>query len=97
MSKPQVLIALGETYEAMQTPQPALDAFSQAYEMIRSSDDHARKLVCLREIARLRMGMGQQREAIMALQQAIDLAHVLEMPEEQLLRDTLAEWKQQTP
>ena len=91
--KPAVRIALGQIYQAMQLPEKALAEFELGYEQVRKSDDLLNQFTCLREIADARMKLGQRDAALRALKEAIDIAHVLELRDEQRLQEQLDSWK----
>ena len=86
-------MALGGIYEALELHEEALAQFELAHEAVRKTDDLTNQFACLREIATVRMRLGQREKAIAALQEAIDIAHVLELREEQELRIELAGWQ----
>lgn len=96
-AKPGVQIVLGRLYLDMKDPQEALGQFEEAYKQLESSDDVLDQFTCLREAARARMELGRRSEAIKTLQQAIDLAHVLELSEEKELRAQLKDWQSSSP
>ncbi len=96
-SKPAVRIALGGVYQAMRSPEQALAQFDQAHQQLRNTDDLPNQVTCLREMARLRMLLGRRQEAITAIQEAIDIAHAMEAPEEESLRAELADWTADQP
>lgn len=92
-AKPAVRIALGGVYQAMALPEEALAQFELAYEQVRRTNDLASQFTCLRELARVRRQLGRHDAAIAALQDAVDIAHVLELAEEEPLRAELQAWK----
>ncbi len=92
-ARPAVRVTLGGVYRDMGLIEQALTQFEQAYEEVRRGDGLLDQYVCLREIARSRMQLGRRAEAIVALQDAIDLAHALELRDEQDLRKDLERWK----
>lgn len=92
-SKPGVRVALGEVYQGMNLPEEALAQYELAYEQVRKTDDLSNQFTCLREIASARMKLGRRDKAIAALQEAIDIAHALELRDEQRLREQLETWK----
>lgn len=96
-AKPAVRVVLGGVYQAMKLPEEALGQFEQAYAEVRKGDDLANQFACLRGMARLRKQLGKREAAITALQDAIDIAHVLELPEEKTLREDLQAWKENRP
>jgi tetratricopeptide (TPR) repeat protein len=93
-SQPSVRLVLGGVYVAMELRDEALAQFELAYEKVRHTEDLATQFKCLREIATLRMQLGRRDKAIAALEEAIDLAHVLELRNEKELRAELDGWKQ---
>ena len=93
-SQPSVRLVLGGVYVAMELRDEALAQFELAYEKVRNSDDLTTQFKCLREIATLRMQLGRREKAIAALEEAIDLAHVLELRNEKEMRAELDGWKQ---
>ncbi len=92
-AKPAVRMALGAVYHAMEQPEESLGQYELAYEQIRKTEDLQNQLACLREIADARMKLGRRDKAIAALQEAVELAHALELRDEQLLREQLEQWK----
>jgi len=92
-SKPAVRMILGGIHQTLEQPDKALQQFELAYGEIRKTDDLVNQCTCLREMARARMQLGQREEAVDALQQAADIAHVLELQEEAELREELAAWR----
>ena len=96
-SKPRVRVALGSIYQAMEQWQAALGQYESALERFRQDDDLINQLVCLREIAALRMQLGEREQAVSTLQEALDIAHALRSPAEETLRKQLEEWKSQSP
>lgn len=92
-AQPAVRIALGGIYQAMELHEEALAQFERAYEQVRRDEDLMTQFTCLREIATARMKLGRRDKALLALQEAIDLAHVLELRDEKLLREELERWK----
>ena len=95
--KPIARLALAGIYQSMDQPVKALEQFERAYEGIRGGDDLANQLICARQIAELRMQLGRRDAALTALQEALDLAHALELPEEAAMQKTLKEWKSGGP
>ena len=92
-SKSTVRMITGEVYQAMGRPAEALTQYESAYEDIRKTDDLLSQFTCWRQIALTRMQLGQRPEAIAALREALDLAHVLELRAENQLRERLNAWK----
>jgi tetratricopeptide (TPR) repeat protein len=96
-TKPKVRIALAGIHQAMSQPEKALDVYEQAYGELEATDELADQFVCLREISELRMKLGRREAAIKALRQALDLAHVLELPSEEQIRAQLRQWQNGAP
>jgi len=96
-ARPAAEMALGETLREAQQQAEALEHFQAAQRALETGDDLQSQLVCLRNIADLRMSLGQRREAIEALQLALDIAHVLELADAQELAATLSKWKSGGP
>jgi tetratricopeptide (TPR) repeat protein len=96
-SKPRVRVALGSIYQAMEQWQAALGQYESALERFRQDDDLINQLVCLREVAALRIQLGERKQAISTLQEALDIAHALRSPAEETLRKQLEECKSQSP
>ncbi len=96
-SRPAARMALAEIYGAMSPPDPAgaLREYEQAFEEYRAGADLNARLLCLRQIARLRRELGQRERALAALREALDLARALEAPEEEQLRQQLAGWERE--
>ena len=92
-AKPAARVALAGIYHAMGKPQDALAQYEVAYKEVGATDDLNNQYVCVREIASLRMQLEQREQALVALQEAIDIAHVLNLPEEAQLRERLAGWQ----
>ncbi|MBP7746237.1 MAG: tetratricopeptide repeat protein [Phycisphaerae bacterium] len=92
-AKPPVRIILGGVYQGMGQREEALAQFELAYEQVRKTDDLGSQFACLRQIASAHMQLGRRDKAIAALQEAIDIAHVLELREEQDLRTELHKWQ----
>jgi len=95
--QPVARLALAGVLQGQGNPAEALAQLQLAYTKLRAGDDLVSQLICARQIAELRMQLGQREPALAALQEAIDLAHVLERPEEAALREKLAEWQKQSP
>lgn len=88
--RPHVQIALGGALEADRQLRPALDAYRAALASLMHTEDLPNQLVCLMGIADLHAELGDKPAALRALQDAIDVAHVLESPIAQELRDKRA-------
>lgn len=93
-SQPSVRIMLGGVYQALDLHGEALAQLEQAYQALRAGEDLFSQFICLREIAAVRWRLGQKPQAIAALQEAIDIAHALELREEAELRQELERWRQ---
>jgi len=96
-SQPTVHIALGVLYAAMPAPDKALAEFELAYADTRKRDDLPSQFTCLREMARARRQLGQHKEGLANLREALDIAEALELPEKEQLRAELDDWKKQQP
>lgn len=88
-AKPAVRVALGGIYQALGLHEESLAQLELAYEQVRRDEDLMNQFTCLREIAAARIKLGRRDKAILALQEAVDLAHVLELREEKQLREEL--------
>lgn len=99
-AKPAIRIILAEVCRGMSLSREALDQYQAAYEATRASYDETslmNQFLCLRGIAELRMEQGQRKDAIQALQEALDIAEVQKLTEENAIRQQLAEWKSARP
>ncbi|MBU0639027.1 MAG: tetratricopeptide repeat protein [Planctomycetes bacterium] len=96
-SKAAVRVALANVYQSMGLLEDALGQYDLAYEQIRDGENLGDQFLCLRELSKLRMQLGQRDQAILALQEAIDIAHVLELRVEEDLRTQLDEWQHNRP
>lgn len=97
-TRPTAHIALADLYQATSQPAQALEQYEKAYEAIRNNTELLpSQLACLRAMAELRLKLGQRSQALMTLQEALDLAHVLELPVEKEIRDQLERWKRGAP
>ena len=92
-----VRVALAGIYEAMDMPAEALGEYQLAYEQVSEGDDLPDQFVCLSRMAELNNRLGRRADAVGALQEAVDIAHVLKLPEESELREKLEQWKLQSP
>jgi tetratricopeptide (TPR) repeat protein len=91
---------LAEVYRGMSLSREALEQYQAAYEAIKANYNEAsliNQFLCLRGIAELRMEQGQRQDAIEALQEALDIAEVQKLTEENAIRQQLAEWKSTKP
>jgi tetratricopeptide (TPR) repeat protein len=93
VARPGVQLVLGGVYLDMGKPENAIKHFDAACELLQGTDDLLNQISCLREGARARMRLGRRDEAIARLQQAIDLAHALELPEEAALVAEIEKWR----
>jgi tetratricopeptide (TPR) repeat protein len=96
-AQPAVRVILADIYRALSLPDEAFAQLDLAYEQTRQTDDLSGQFNCLREIAGLQMQLGRREKAISALQDAIDIAHVLELRDEAALRSQLEQWTQGSP
>lgn len=94
-SKTPVLVALGETYQEADRATDALTQFEAAYGALSTGEDLAGQYRCLRKIADLRKTLGQKDKAIEALRLALDIAHVLELPDKSDLEVAIERWQRQ--
>ena len=96
-SKPGVHIALGDIHKAMNDERSALQEYESAFENLKKSDNLTDQFTCLKRLAEARHKLGQKKEAARNLQEAIDVAQVLKLPELQTLREQLAGWSREAP
>jgi tetratricopeptide (TPR) repeat protein len=96
-AKSMIRISLAEVHRGMSSPRDALAQYETAYAAIKDGDDLLGQFRCLHAIAELQMELGEAGGAIEKLSEALDVAHVLELPEEENLREQLAQWKAQSP
>ncbi len=96
-AKPTVRIALAETYRGMSLSQEALGQYEAAYEALANGDDLMDQFRCLHAIAELRMELGERGAAIAKLAEALDIAQVLGLAEEEGIRKQLEQWKGEEP
>ena len=96
-AEPAVRVTLGGIYEAMDLPTEALGQYQLAYEHIRDGDDLRDQFTCLSKMAPLHKRAGRMTDALAALQEAIDIAHVLKLPKETELREMLKQWTAEEP
>jgi tetratricopeptide (TPR) repeat protein len=96
-TRPAVHMARGEVRAAMGDDQAAdaLLEFENAQRQLRDGSDLMNQLLCLRRIGDLRRQLGRKPEALAALDEAIDLAHALEVAEEQDLRALREQWQRE--
>lgn len=94
-SRPAVLTAYAETLQESGRSAEALTQFEGAYEALTSGDDLAAQYRALRRIADVRRQLGQKAAAIEALRLALDIAHVLELPDKSDLQVALERWQSQ--
>lgn len=93
-ARPAVQVVIGGVYLDMGQPQEACAQFESARAALRTGDDLPMQLACLTQLARTYRQLGRSAEALKTLQEAIDLAHALESPEERALRAELDKWRQ---
>ncbi len=96
-AQPVVRVALAGIYEAMDMPTEALGEYQLAYEQVGEGDDLPDQFVCLSRMAELHKRLGRRADAVGALQEAVDIAHVLKLPEEAELSEKLEQWRSQAP
>lgn len=96
-AKPRVRITLAEIYRAMPRLLEALGQYESAYEALADGEDLLNQCVCLRAIAELKMELGERAAAIQKMEEALDIAHALELQDEPALRKQLDEWKKAAP
>ena len=96
-AKPIIRISLAEVYRGMSMPRAALGQYESAYAALADGDDLPNRFRCLHATAELQMELGEPETAIRKLSEALDIAHVLELAEEENIRKQLAQWKGQTP
>jgi tetratricopeptide (TPR) repeat protein len=96
-AKPLIRVSLAEVYREMSMPGEALEQHVAAYTALAAGDDLVSQFRCLHAIAELRMELGQRDSAIAKLSEALDIATALELPEEDNLRQQLAQWKSRAP
>jgi tetratricopeptide (TPR) repeat protein len=99
-AKPATRIILAEVCRGMSLSREALEQYQAAYEATKASYDDTglmNQFLCLRGIAELRMEQGHRKDAIQALQEALDIAEVQKLTEENAIRQQLAEWKRAKP
>lgn len=88
-SRPKVQIALADVLALQDDRTAAIAQYEAAYQALFDTDDLANQLLCLDRIATLREQLGERRKAIEALQDALDIAELLEAPAEKTLRERL--------
>ena len=96
-AKPAIRISLGEILRGLKQPQKALDEYETAYQALADGDDMLSQFHCLQAVAELQMELGNPKAAIDKLTDALDYAQVLELDEEENIREQLAQWKTLTP
>lgn len=95
--KPTIHITLGEIQRGMANTKTALSHYETAYQSLASGTRLIDQFVCLRAIAELRMELGERAAAISKLQEALDIAHVKQLDDEQAVREQLEQWKSAGP
>ena len=96
-AKPMIRLSLAEIHRGMSRPRDALGHYEAAYAVFADGDDLLSQFRCLHAIAELRMELGHPDSAIKKLSEALDIAHVLELPEEDNIRKQLAQWEAEPP
>ncbi len=84
---------LGGIHAKLERPGDALADFQAVHDAAAKREDLPAQLACLAEIADLQRKMGETKAALRALQEAIDIAHALQSPDEPRLRARLEEWR----
>ncbi len=94
-----VELALADVYDdpAVDQPREALKSLDSAYSQLKSGADLTAQLSCVRRIAGLKWKLGDRAAARASLQEAIDLAHVLELPAKAELQAQLDAWNREKP
>ncbi len=92
-------LALADVYAdpAIDQPREALKYLESAYRRLKESADLAAQLNCARHLAELQWKLAARAEARTSLQEAIDLAHVLESPLKAELQSQLDNWNREKP
>lgn len=96
-SKPGIRIALGDIRKALNDEPAALREYEAAFESLKKTDNLPDQFTCLKRLAEARHKLGQKKEAARNLQEAIDVAQVLKLPELQALREQLEAWNREKP
>ncbi len=96
-AKPAIRITLADIYRGMSMPREALGQYESAYASLVDGNDLLSQFRCLHATAELRMELGERDAAIKKLSEALDIAQVLELAEEENIRKQLAQWKGETP
>lgn len=96
-ARPAVRVALADIYRSMSLPQDALGQYELAYEALADGDDLMSQFRCLRGIAELKRELGERTTAIKRLQEALDIAHALELADEETLQKQLEQWQRERP
>ncbi len=96
-AKPTVRIALADIEQAAGHTDKALDHLQKAYDAIKDGDDLVNQLRCLRSMAEIYHGAGRGKEAQSTLQNALDIATALELPEKDTISKQLADWRAGKP
>jgi len=96
-AKPMIRLSLAEIHRGMSRPRDALGHYEAAYAVLANGDDLLSQFRCLHAIAELRMELGHPDSAIKKLSEALDIAQVLELPEEDNIRKQLAQWEAEPP
>lgn len=96
-ARPTIRIALADVEQAAGQPDKALAQLRQAYEALKNGDDLVNQLRCLRGMAELQHAAGNAKEALVSLQDALDIASALELPEKVAISKQLNEWRSARP
>lgn len=89
----EVRIALANVYQGMEDHAQALQELERAYAAVKKDGDMNKQFLCLREMAREQRKLGQTKEAVASMQRAIDIAHALELTDEEALRTEMKDWQ----
>ncbi len=88
-----VRIVLGSLLLDADRPADARKELEAAYKKLRDGTDLPNQFACLRQLATARLESGDRAAAIQALQEALDIAVVLELAEAPAVREQLESWK----
>lgn len=96
-ARPKIRVTLGEIHRGMKNVRSALEQYEQTEKELADGDDLISQYHCLRAIAELRMEIGDHATALKKLSEAVDIAHVQNLPEKEALEKLLADWRKQKP
>lgn len=92
-AQPALHIALAELHAGAGQDAEALRYYESAHAALRDSPELMSQFVCLREMARMQRKLDRHADARRSLQDALDIARVLELPEREALEQELAALK----